>query len=68
MRLDKFLAHHLGISRTIVGKELKAKKVTVDGEIIKSGAYQLTPQQQVEYDGYIITPVSYTHLTLPTKA
>lgn len=58
MRLDKFLAHHLGISRTIVGKELKAKKVTVDGEIIKSGAYQLTPQQQVEYDGYTITPVT----------
>ena len=58
MRLDKFLAHHLGISRTTVGKELKAKKVTVDGEIIKSGAYQLTPQQQVEYDGYIITPVT----------
>ncbi|OTP89351.1 16S rRNA pseudouridine(516) synthase [Gilliamella apicola] len=58
MRLDKFLAHHLGISRTIVNKELKAKKVTVDGEIIKSGAYQLSPEQIVEYDGYEITPVT----------
>lgn len=58
MRLDKFLAHHLGASRTIVTKELKAKKVTVDGEIIKSGAYQLTPQQIVEYDGYEITPIT----------
>lgn len=58
MRLDKFLAHHLGISRTIVNKELKAKKVTVDGEIIKSGAYQLSPEQIVEYDDYEITPVT----------
>ncbi|MCO6550491.1 MAG: 16S rRNA pseudouridine(516) synthase RsuA [Gilliamella sp.] len=58
MRLDKFLAHHLGISRTIVNKELKAKKVTVDGEIIKSGAYQLLPEQVVEYDGYEIIPVT----------
>ena len=58
MRLDKFLAHHLGVSRTIVTKELKAKKVTVDGVIIKSGAYQLTPQQTVEYDGYEITPIT----------
>ncbi|OCG34207.1 MULTISPECIES: 16S rRNA pseudouridine(516) synthase RsuA [unclassified Gilliamella] len=58
MRLDKFLAHHLGASRTIVTKELKAKKVTVDGEIIKSGAYQLLPEQVVEYDGYEIIPVT----------
>ncbi|NUF48371.1 16S rRNA pseudouridine(516) synthase RsuA [Gilliamella sp. ESL0250] len=58
MRLDKFLAHHLGASRTIVTKELKAKKVTVDGEIIKSGAYQLSPKQIVHYDGYQIEQVT----------
>ncbi len=58
MRLDKFLAHHLGISRTIVNKELKAKKVTVDGAIIKSGAHQLSPKQTVEYDGFKITPIT----------
>ncbi|MCO6556810.1 MAG: 16S rRNA pseudouridine(516) synthase RsuA [Gilliamella sp.] len=58
MRLDKFLAHHLGASRTIVTKELKAKKVTVDGEIIKSGAYQLSPEQIVQYDGYQIEQVT----------
>lgn len=58
MRLDKFLAHHLGISRTIVNKELRAQKVTVDGDIIKSGAYQLSPTQVVEYDGVEIVPVT----------
>ncbi|OCG28083.1 16S rRNA pseudouridine(516) synthase [Gilliamella sp. wkB108] len=58
MRLDKFLAHHLSTSRTVVTKELKAKKVTVDGEIIKSGAYQLMPEQVVHYDGNEIIPVT----------
>ncbi|MFQ1019115.1 16S rRNA pseudouridine(516) synthase RsuA [Gilliamella sp. CG13] len=67
MRLDKFLAHHLGISRTIVNKELKAKKVTVDGEIIKSGAYQLSPEQLVEYDGYEIIPITQNRYFMLNK-
>lgn len=58
MRLDKFLAHHLGASRSIVNKELRASKVTVDGDIIKSGAYHLTLEQVVEYDGNEIVPVT----------
>lgn len=58
MRLDKFLAHHLGTSRSIVNKELRASKVTVDGDIIKSGAYHLTLEQVVEYDGNEIVPVT----------
>jgi 16S rRNA pseudouridine516 synthase len=58
MRLDKFLAHHLGISRTIVNKELKAQKVTVDGDIIKSGAYHISPNQVIEYDGFEIVPIT----------
>ncbi|QIQ21891.1 16S rRNA pseudouridine(516) synthase RsuA [Zophobihabitans entericus] len=57
MRLDKFLAHHLGISRTLVGRELKAQNVTVDGEIVKSGSYQLSLDQVVKYQGEEITPV-----------
>ena len=58
MRLDKFLAHHLGVSRTIVNKELKAKKVTVNGDIVKSGAYHISPDQIVEYDGFEIVPIT----------
>ena len=42
MRLDKFLAHHLGISRTLVAKELRAGHVTINGEITKSGALQIS--------------------------
>lgn len=58
MRLDKFLAHHLGVSRTIVSKELKAQKVTVNGDIVKSGAYHISPDQIVEYDGFEIIPIT----------
>ena len=58
MRLDKFLAHHLGVSRTIVNKELKAQKVTVNGDIVKSGAYHVSPDQIVEYDGFEIVPIT----------
>lgn len=58
MRLDKFLAHHLGVSRTIVNKELKAQKVTVNGDMVKSGAYHISPDQIVEYDGFEIVPIT----------
>lgn len=58
MRLDKFLAHHLGVSRTIVNKELKAQKVTVNGAVVKSGAYHILDDQIVEYDGFEIIPIT----------
>lgn len=58
MRLDKFLAHHLGVSRTIVNKELKAQKVTVNGAVVKSGAYHISDDQIVEYDGFEIIPIT----------
>ncbi|PXZ03349.1 16S rRNA pseudouridine(516) synthase RsuA [Gilliamella apicola] len=58
MRLDKFLAHHLGVSRTIVNKELKAQKVTVNGDVVKSGTYHISSDQIVEYDGVEIVPIT----------
>lgn len=51
MRLDKFLSQQLGISRALVARELRAKRVTVDGEVVKSGAIKLTPEQEVAFDG-----------------
>lgn len=38
MRLDKFLSQQLGISRNLVGRELRAGRVTVNGDIVKSGS------------------------------
>ncbi len=46
MRLDKFLSQQLGISRALVARELRAKRVTVDGEVVKSRAIKLTPSKK----------------------
>lgn len=51
MRLDKFLSQQLEVSRAIAARELRARKVTVDGEVVREGAYKLTPASKVEYDG-----------------
>ncbi|PHM63673.1 16S rRNA pseudouridine(516) synthase RsuA [Xenorhabdus ishibashii] len=58
MRLDKFLSQQLGISRNDVGRELRAGLVTVDDEIIKTGAYKLKADQQIAYDGTILQQLS----------
>lgn len=51
MRLDKFLSQQLGISRALVARELRAQRVTVDGEVVKSGAFKLSPEHLVAFDG-----------------
>lgn len=51
MRLDKFLSQQLGISRALVARELRAKRVTIDGEVVKSGAFKLLPEHEVAFDG-----------------
>lgn len=58
MRLDKFLAHHLGISRTLVTKALRSKMVRVDDVVVKSGSLQLSLQNVVKYQGQLIEPVT----------
>jgi 16S rRNA U516 pseudouridylate synthase RsuA-like enzyme len=35
MRLDKFIAQQLGVSRAIAGREIRSSRVLVDGEIVK---------------------------------
>ncbi|BET40310.1 MULTISPECIES: 16S rRNA pseudouridine(516) synthase RsuA [Atlantibacter] len=51
MRLDKFIAQQLGISRAIAGREIRASRVTVDGEPVKDSAFKLTPEHDVAYEG-----------------
>lgn len=55
MRLDKFIAQQLGVSRAIAGREIRASRVTVDGDIIKDSAFKLSPDHDVEYDGNTLT-------------
>lgn len=51
MRLDKFLSQQLEISRAIATREIRAKRVTVDGEVVRDTSFKLQPEHQVEYDG-----------------
>ncbi|WP_379932749.1 16S rRNA pseudouridine(516) synthase RsuA [Enterobacter sichuanensis] len=55
MRLDKFIAQQLGVSRAIAGREIRASRVTVDGDIVRDSAFKLQPEHQVEYDGNPLT-------------
>ncbi|MBJ3816400.1 16S rRNA pseudouridine(516) synthase RsuA [Shimwellia pseudoproteus] len=51
MRLDKFLSQQLGISRAIASREIRARLVTIDGEIVRDASFKLLPEHEVEYDG-----------------
>lgn len=46
MRLDKFIAQQLGVSRAIAGREIRASRVTVDGDIVKDSAFKLQPEHR----------------------
>ncbi|MCA6998591.1 16S rRNA pseudouridine(516) synthase RsuA [Dickeya solani] len=54
MRLDKFLSQQLGISRALVARELHAQRVTVNGDVVKSGAFKLLPDHEVTFDGNVL--------------
>ncbi|MEG3135158.1 16S rRNA pseudouridine(516) synthase RsuA [Rouxiella sp. T17] len=58
MRLDKFLSQQLGVSRALVARELRAKRVTIDGEVVKSGSMKLTPEMSVEFDGNVLEQIT----------
>ncbi len=50
MRLDKFLTQTLGITRREAAMVLKAKRIEVNGEIVKQAAMKLTDQCVVTFD------------------
>lgn len=51
IRLDKFLCEAVGVTRSQATRLLKEKRVTVDGEVIKSGAVKIAEDADVEFDG-----------------
>ncbi|ELY6213897.1 16S rRNA pseudouridine(516) synthase RsuA [Cronobacter dublinensis] len=58
MRLDKFIAQQLGVSRAIAGREIRASRVMVNGNIVKDTAFKLLADHDVEYDG---NPLAQQH-------
>lgn len=52
MRLDKFISQQLEVSRAIAGREIRARKITINGEVVRDTACKVLPEDQVEYDGH----------------
>ncbi len=51
IRLDKFLCETVGVTRTQAARLLKEKRVTVNGDIVKSGSVKIAENADVEFDG-----------------
>lgn len=54
MRLDKFISQQLEISRAIAGREIRARNVTVDGEVVREAAFKVLPEHEVAHDGNVL--------------
>jgi len=57
MRLDKFLSQQLSISRSLVGRELRAGHITINDEIIKNSAYKLQETDVVKYHEQVLKQI-----------
>ncbi|WP_047042520.1 16S rRNA pseudouridine(516) synthase RsuA [Vibrio mexicanus] len=55
MRLDKFLCDTLGVTRKEANQILRTKTVTVDGEMEKKAATQVSEDSVVEWEGRQLT-------------
>ena len=55
MRLDKFIAQQLGVSRAIAGRLIRGQHVTVDDEVVRDTAFKLQPDHDVAYEGNPLT-------------
>ena len=58
MRLDKFIAQQLGVSRAIAGRLIRGHHVTVDDEVVRDTAFKLQPEHSVAYEGNSLTQLS----------
>lgn len=51
IRLDKFLCDTVGVTRREAAILLREKRVSVEGDIVKSGALKIAEDANVEFDG-----------------
>ncbi|EIJ68077.1 16S rRNA pseudouridine(516) synthase RsuA [Pasteurella bettyae] len=54
MRLDKFLAETTGLTRSQSTKVLRQHRVKVNGEKVKSGAIQVSSEDQIYFDDQLL--------------
>lgn len=58
MRLDKFIAGQLAISRASAGRQIRAGRITVNGESVKDAGFRLLAQHHVVCDGSTLTQIT----------
>ncbi len=54
MRLDKFLGHATELSRELARRALRAKRVTVNDEVVKSASLSITTEDTVMLDDEVV--------------
>lgn len=64
MRLDKFLSHSTGLPRAQSRREIQKGFVTVDDNIIKNAAFQLTDNHRVYFQGKLLSLPSKRYLMM----
>ncbi|UAY76967.1 16S rRNA pseudouridine(516) synthase RsuA [Pasteurella canis] len=55
MRLDKFLAENTGLTRSQANKALKQSAVMINGKVEKNGAVKIMPQDEIYFEGELLT-------------
>lgn len=68
MRLDKFTADALGITRSEAAKMIKSGKITVDGRPEKNGARHVEEKNVIEHDGEPLKREEFVYLMMNKPA
>lgn len=68
MRLDKFICDCTGLTRSQAGKVIRQKLVTINGELVKQAARQVSDSDQVVLDGKPLALIGLRYLMLHKPA
>lgn len=68
MRLDKFICDSTGLTRSQAGKVIRQKLVSINGDVVKQAAVQVTDSDQVVLDGKPLAIIGLRYLMLHKPA
>ncbi len=64
MRLDKYLAHSLELTRSQVKKLIKEQRITINDDVCKNAAFHVQESDEVAFDDRIIRPLATRYIML----
>ncbi|KKO45149.1 16S rRNA pseudouridylate synthase [Arsukibacterium ikkense] len=68
MRLDKFICDCTGLTRSQAGKAIRQKLVSINGDVVKQAARQVSDSDQVVLDGKPLAIIGLRYLMLHKPA